>query len=224
MKQISVQPGRAELAYQALLDEICDGSLAPGATLVQEELAAQLGVSRQPIQQALARLKGDGLLEDAPGRGLCVSRLDLSRMRSHYEIRSSLDGLAARLAASQVLQQGLSRATVEQDGRTIIAKGRRAISNDEVKAMIQQDIAFHSYIYEISGNALIETSAQLHWRFLRRVMGDVLRKAQRPPSIWDQHEAILNAIVAADPELAEHLAEQHIELACTRLTQALETS
>ena len=221
MKRIAAQPGRSELAYQALLDEICDGSLPAGTQLVQEELAAQLGVSRQPIQQALARLKGDGLLEEAPGRGLCVPPLDQSRMRSHYQIRSSLDRLAARLAASRVADASLDSKDVQKNGQTIIDAGNSAVSSETVKDMIHHDIAFHSYVYAISGNSLIEPAAEVHWQFLRRVMGDVLRRAEPPPSIWQQHEAILQAIVAGDPIHAEQLAEDHIELACDSLAQAL---
>ncbi len=222
MKQIAVQPGRAELVYQALLDEICDGSLQPGTQLVQEDLAAQLGVSRQPIQQALARLKGDGLLEEATGRGLSVSKLDLSKMRSHYEIRKSLDCLAVSLAAKRVAQKSLAAADVRKKGEIIIGRGRKAVNDDVVKTMIQHDIALHSFFYEISGNPLIANTAEIHWRFLRRVMGDVLRKAERPPSIWDQHDAILKAVVDGDSTLAEQLASDHIELACDRLSKALE--
>jgi len=61
MKRIAGS-GAAELAYRALLEEICDDSMPPGTQLVQEELTAKLGVLRQPIQQAFARLKADGLL------------------------------------------------------------------------------------------------------------------------------------------------------------------
>ncbi|NIR59688.1 MAG: GntR family transcriptional regulator, partial [Gammaproteobacteria bacterium] len=76
----------AEQVYQAILDEICDGTLSPGAHLVQEQLAERLGVSRQPIQQAIALLKADGLVEEAGKRGVRVTPLDATAMRHHYEI------------------------------------------------------------------------------------------------------------------------------------------
>ena len=221
MKQIATHPGRAELAYQALLDGICDGSLQPGMQLVQEELAVQLGVSRHPIQQALARLKADGLLQNSAGRGLCVSPLDLSRMRAHYEIRNALDCLAAGLAATRVANQDVDLKKVRRSAEAIIKRGRKAVVDNTVKDMIRHDIDFHSYLYEISGNALIASTAESHWRFLRRVMGDVLRKAERPPSIWEQHQDILDAVLAGDPVIAQQLAGRHIELASERLTQAL---
>lgn len=210
------------MAYQAILDEINDGSIPPGTQLVQEDLAAQLGVSRQPIQQALARLRGDGLLEEAPGRGLCVPPLDLSRMRLHYEIRSALDQLAARLAATRVSNGSLDQKEIQKKGKSIIVAGQRAVSKDAFGKMIRHDIEFHSFVYSISGNELIESTAEPHWRFLRRVMGDVLRRAEPPLSIWQQHEGILQAILSGDPPLAEALAADHIDIASEALTAALQ--
>ncbi|MFK8081023.1 MAG: GntR family transcriptional regulator [Granulosicoccus sp.] len=223
MKPISVPLSRAEQTYQVLLDEICDGSLPAGTPLIQEELAAQLGVSRQPVQQALARLKGDGLLEDAPGRGLCVPAIDLSRMRSHYEIRSSLDRLAARLAADRIKDATLDQKKVRKTGHKIIDAGARAIAEEKVSDMISLDIEFHSFIYTLSGNPLIATTAESHWRYLRRVMGDILRRAEPPVSIWQQHEAILQAVVSGDANTADKLAACHIDNASEALFNELTT-
>lgn len=71
---IRTAPGLAEQVYRAVLDEICDGALAPGASLVQEQLAERFGVSRQPIQQAMALLKADGLVEEAGTAAKAPSR------------------------------------------------------------------------------------------------------------------------------------------------------
>ncbi len=69
-------PDLVERVYRALLDAISDGSLAPGERLTQEDIAEQLAVSRQPVLQALRLLKKDGLVHDAPGRGVLVAPLD----------------------------------------------------------------------------------------------------------------------------------------------------
>ena len=70
---IANAPDLVEQVYRALLDAISDGSLAPGSRLGQEDIAARLAVSRQPVLQALRLLKKDGLVLDAPGRGLLVA-------------------------------------------------------------------------------------------------------------------------------------------------------
>jgi DNA-binding GntR family transcriptional regulator len=163
-------PDLVERVYGALLDAISEGSLAPGARFTREEIAAQLDVSRQPVLQALRLLKKDGLVLDAPGRGVIVAPLDAGWIAQVYEVRAALDTLAARRAA----------------------RGRH------IKAMIETDMAFHNAIYAASGNPLIGRSAQLQWVHLRRVMGAVLQSSRPGEALWDEHEAIATAIVAGD--------------------------
>jgi len=71
--------------YKTLLDAISVGTLAPGERITQEDLAEKLNVSRSPVLQALRLLKKDGLLEEAPGRGLVVARLDPMRIGHLYQ-------------------------------------------------------------------------------------------------------------------------------------------
>ena len=82
-------PDLVERVYRVLIDAISDGSLAPGAKLTQEEIAEQLAVSRQPVLQALRLLKKDGVVLDAPGRGLLVATHDLEQARACAETRQS---------------------------------------------------------------------------------------------------------------------------------------
>ena len=94
-------PDRVDQVYRALLAAINDGTLAPGQRFTQEEIAAQLAVSRQPVLQALRQLKNDGFVHDAPGRGVRVAPLEVAWMQQVYQVRGALDALAARLAAVQ---------------------------------------------------------------------------------------------------------------------------
>lgn len=197
--------------YQTLLDAISDGTLAPGERIKQEDLAEQMNVSRSPVLQALRMLRKDGLLEEAPGRGLVVARLDAVRIGHLYQVRGALDGLAARLAAQH-------RARIPAE---LIKAGRKAAAGSDVKAMIEADSVFHRAIYEASGNPLIVETAMLHWIHLRRVMGAVLQQRGGRDTIWDEHEAIVAAISAGDAEGAARLAEQHVELARQSLLPTL---
>ena len=99
--KLQAAPDLVDQVYRALLDAISDGSLAPGARLTQEDIAEQLAVSRQPVLQALRLLKKDGLVHDAPGRGVLVAPLDAGWIAQVYEVRGALDALAARLAAER---------------------------------------------------------------------------------------------------------------------------
>lgn len=221
MAIIQTAPGLADQVYQAVLDEICDGLLPPGSHLVQEQLAERFGVSRQPIQQAMALLKADGLVEEVGKRGLCVAELDLTLMRHHYDIRAALDGLAAGLAARQMRADPSAARALRQRGELILARGRKAVEEKATVEQIRADEAFHKLIYEASGNPLLPRTAEVHWRFLRRVMSEVLRHAQPPAAIWNQHADILNAITAGDERLAEIRASEHIERAADALTKAM---
>jgi DNA-binding GntR family transcriptional regulator len=219
--KIQTVPGLAEQVYQAVLDEICDGRLPAGAHLVQEQLAERYGVSRQPVQQAMALLKADGLVEEVGKRGLRVTALDLARMRHHYEIRAALDGLAARTAAQRAMDDPAVAQEAKARGVKILEKGRHAVAQGATREQIRYDEDFHNLVYELSGNPLLPRTAESHWRFLRRVMGDVLRHAAPPPTIWQQHAAILEAIAAGDPALAEARATDHIRGAADLLAKAM---
>ena len=211
-------PDLVDQVYRALLDAISEGSLAPGQRITQEDIAEQLAVSRQPVLQALRLLKKDGFVHDAPGRGVLVAPLDVGWMLSVYEVRGALDALATRLAARQRAQL---------DPR-LIEQGRKAARGKNVKAMIDADMAFHDAIYTASGNPLIGQSALQHWRHLRRVMGAVLREERQREAVWDEHEAIANAISAGDADAAVRLIEQHSQHAggnlAARLTHVLKSS
>jgi DNA-binding GntR family transcriptional regulator len=209
--QIEAAPDLVEKVWHALLDAICDGSLAPGERIMQEDIAAQLAVSRQPVLQALRLLKKDGFVLDAPGRGVVVAPLDVVRLGQIYQVRSALDALAARLAA-----QNRFRLPAE-----LISNGRQALKSGQIKAMLQADARFHGAIYEASGNPLIAQSAQLHWAHIRRAMGAVLQLAHMRASIWDEHEAIARAIAAGQADQAEDLMRRHGQEAGSNLSRLL---
>lgn len=192
-----------DLVYTNLRDAISDGTLPPGERITQEDLAARLNVSRSPVLQALRLLKKDGLLEEAPGRGLIVTRLDPERISHLYQIRGALDALAARLAAER--KQRISPVLLE--------RGRQVADGTDISAMIEADMAFHQAIYEASGNPLIADNALLHWIHFRLLMGAVLQRSGSRQGIWDEHQAIAQAINDGDAARAATLSEQHAEAA-----------
>lgn len=223
MKALKPRASLTDETYRAIRDSILDGSLAEGAHIVQEQIARDLEVSRQPVQQAMTLLKREGLLVELGRRGLFVAPLDARAIAQHYEIRAALDALAARLAAARVASSG-SRdlgAEIAAQGAAIVTAGLQAIARGSIADMVRQDVAFHHFIYEASGNPLIAGTADKHWQFLRRVMAEVLRKAAPPPTVWQQHQDVLAAIAGGKAELAAQLAAAHVQSACSRLTQVL---
>ena len=212
--QLTTTPDLADQVYRALLDAISEGSLAPGQRITQEELAEQLAVSRQPVMQALRLLKKDGFVQDAPGRGLQVTPLDPRWLTQVYEVRGALDILAARRAAERRTRLDPS----------LFTRGRRAVARGDIKAMIDADLAFHRALYQAAGNPLIEQSALLHWQHIRRAMGEALQRSALREPVWDEHEAIAEAVASGDADRAEALMRRHGEQAGATLARQLVAS
>lgn len=209
MKQIVSSPNRTEQVYAAIRDSICEGSLAPSTHLVQEDLAARLGVSRQPVQQAMILLKNDGLVVESDRRGLFVAPLDAEATINRYQIRIALDQLAARLVAQRAAgSRGFSE-RLRREGDKILDAGVRALNQERFYEAVTHDLNFHSFIYEMSGNPLIGITAEPHWHYLRRVMNAVLREARRGPVVWHEHLQILDLLVEGDIEGSLVMAELH---------------
>ena len=204
MKTLTTQPNLVEQVRDAILAEIASGAFALGDRIIQEQIAQALGVSRQPVQQALALLRNQGVLMDAPGRGLLVAPLDPEHVQHMYDIRAVIEGLAARRAA----ELGAERAA--KAGPALIEAGRKAVAAGSVARMIAADMKFHEFIYALSGNPLIAPALETHLTYTQRVMGEVLIRDERPRDIWDQHEAILKAIAQGDCERAEALVRLHL--------------
>lgn len=216
MKVLAAQPKLVELVQDAILAEIASGKLPPGTRVIQEQIAQELGVSRQPVQQALLVLRNLGVLREAPGRGLQVAPLDLDHVRNMYDMRAVIEGLAFRKAAERAAKRA------GQEGPALIAAGRDAVAAGDVARMIEADMAFHAFIYELSGNPLVAPAMDTHWTNTQRVMGEVLMRDERPRDIWDQHEVLLKAVIAGDGPKAEKLARSHIDQAADFMIQRLQ--
>jgi DNA-binding GntR family transcriptional regulator len=204
VRPLTAQPSLVEQVYQEILSEIVAGRLQEHARLIQDEVARDLGVSRHPVQQALLLLRNQGFVRDAQGRGLEVAPMDIEFVRDLYEIRTVAEGLASSLAAAR----GADRAA--RQGPKLIEEGRRAEREFSISKLINADVKFHEFLYEISGNRLIREMMQPHWLHARRLMGEVLIRDETPRRIWDQHEGILDAVIRGDVPKAEELARLHI--------------
>jgi len=216
MKTLQVAPSLVEQVHKAILAEIAGGRLRPGVRIIQEQLAQELGVSRQPVQQALTLLRKEGVLSDAPGRGLQVAPLNLEHVRHMYEVRAVIEGLAFRKAAENNAAQAAAR------GPALLRAGRKAAAAGSYSAMIAADMAFHHFVYGLSGNPLVTPAMETHWTQTQRVMGEVLMRDDKPRDIWDQHEALLDAMVAGDGDRAEQLAREHILQAAEFMIERLQ--
>lgn len=204
-------PTLIERAYESILQAIRDGRLEPGIRLNQDELAARLQISRQPVGQALTILKSQGFVRDNGRRGLIVAPLEKDFLRSIYQLREALDALAARLAAERCSQNDAI------EGKRLVEEGRKAEASGIVEALIDADMALHMWIYTVAGNPLIVQTMNLYWNHLRRAMGEVLRDRSGRSTVWDEHENIVAAIIDHDAEFAASRSAAHARGASDRI-------
>ena len=189
--------------YQAIRKQILSGTLNPKSPLRQEELAEQLGVSRQPVSHALVLLEREGLVSDYGRKGKMVAPIVPEQLRNLYQVRGAIDGLAAYLCATRV----------NNDVRNLLTKlvdqGDAATGNGSIQSLALADIAFHRALYEQSGNPEIMRLADQSWSHMVRSMHQVLEDQSLRSGIWDDHRAIAEAIIDGDSELARERATEH---------------
>lgn len=217
MKLPEPAPSIADQVYTSILSAICDGELKPGARVTQDSVASMLSVSRQPVGQALVRLKEQRLLVDAGRRGLMVAPLDAAFMRSIYELRLALEPYAAGLAAANATAGDLAR------GDEILAAGRRALASGSIGELIDADMAFHMHLYETAGNPLFVDVMGRLWNHLRRAMREVVQHVELREAVWAEHAAIHAAIRARDRAGAADTIRRHLERAAEKVDVALLT-
>ncbi|MDP2371201.1 GntR family transcriptional regulator [Rhodoferax sp.] len=210
-----VMPSLYEQVYASILEAICGGLLRPGDRINQDDLAQSLNVSRQPVTQALTVLKTQDFVQDTGRRGLVVAPLRKGFFEALYQLRESLDPMAAKLAARHTT--ALARAA----GLQLLQQGRAAVQDGSVAALTSADMAFHMWIYEQAGNPLLAETLKLYWHHLRRAMVAVVAPSLDRSSVWDEHEGILSAVLSGDETLAETLSQQHIQGATRRVVSTL---
>jgi DNA-binding GntR family transcriptional regulator len=206
-----------ESVYEALRESICEGHLLPGERINQDETADSLGVSRQPVGQALILLKSQGFVHEAGRRGVVVAPLSVDKVRAIYELRGALDGLAANLASAR------AQSTLLRRGQEIVEQGKRLVADGNVRDLVKADMAFHELVYEMSGNPLIRPALAVHWHHLRRVMSGVIEQGDYREVLWREHDAILEAIRAGDRTRAAELSQRHVDAASRSLCHKLTT-
>jgi DNA-binding GntR family transcriptional regulator len=215
---------------QALVDELAatiqarvlSGEIATGTRLRQETLAAEFGVSRTPVREALRKLQAGGLVEVQPRRGALVRRPSARDVREAYEVRAELEGLAAGLAASRIRDGELQRLREAQELfrhsiDSVLAWRQGRIAQEPPTAgphgewMAAND-AFHLAIQEAAGNRRLRaTLVDLHKSFPRDLTWIVLSEnARLLQENVAQHEAILAAIERSDAAESRRLMAEHV--------------
>jgi DNA-binding GntR family transcriptional regulator len=200
----------ADSVYTRLSDAIFAGRLRPGTRLSVPALAAQLGVSRSPVREAVQRLTAERLAREEPRRGAVVASVGTAELARLYEVREVLEGLAARLAV-----QNQGRRLVGEL-RSVLAAHELAVASTALAAHTEADLRFHGLIRAASANPeLIGMLDSIQARVRLAMVTTTVTAGPRRALV--DHQAILAAVSAGDPDLAEQRAREHI----ARLRQSL---
>lgn len=197
----------SEDAYTFVKDLLLYGErYRPGEKISVEELSRNLGVSRTPVWGAINRLEAEGVVEIVPRQGVYLINFDPEKAFDIYVAREALEGMAARLAAEKCTARQLAQL------RAILERQRTCLAGNDVEGYAAAAMEFHQRIVEAAGNST-----------LTRLLGSVYAQIQAmrararrqdfptgmPQSVTN-HERIVAAIEARQPEQAEREARSHI--------------
>jgi GntR family transcriptional regulator, rspAB operon transcriptional repressor len=197
--------------YQSLKQDILTGVLPCGEKLREVALAERLKVSRTPVREALEQLAEDGLVQIASHKSAQVRALELSEIKHIYEVREHLEGLAARLAATQGNKTDLAAMHLA------LSRLEQAAPEDYL-AQVQADNAFHGAIVAASGNKVLTKTLKDLELSVARVKW-LTRTHNQDATTKAAHWAIVHAIETKQPEAAEIVARAHIKAFADSLTR-----
>jgi DNA-binding GntR family transcriptional regulator len=189
--------------YEALVELVVGGGLRPGQHLVESELARQLGVSRQPVREALHRLEAEGWIDLRPGQGAFVHVPTDREVDQLLDARELLEGATARLAARAATPEAVAglRATWQE--------GVAAVESGDVARTVAANNDFHAAVAEVAGNVVLAQLSEIVGRRVRWYYRKVA--PARGHESWSEHAELVSAIEAGDEDQAAALARTHTE-------------
>jgi DNA-binding GntR family transcriptional regulator len=205
----------AATAYDRLLTGIALGDYAPGSALNEKKLAAQLGVSRTPVREALLRLRLEGLVRVIPRGGIFVAETSIRQIREITEVRLVLEECSGRLAVARCSPQALV------DFRVWLDACSEEWSGLSGRERMQRDLAFHAFLDRAARNetlaqqlTVLRNQAVLFW-------GQSAAGQYELEPIIDEYREVVDAIEVRDAERCVRALQQHVLQHVTRIQSYL---
>ncbi|WP_433789035.1 GntR family transcriptional regulator [Actinoplanes sp. CA-252034] len=192
-----------QAVYDALAEMIINRELQPGEHLVENELAAHLGVSRQPVREALQRLHNEGWVDLRPALGAFVHVPTEEEADQLLATRTLLEAESARLAAKNATPEQVERL------RELQRAGEQALSEDSQVALVEANAALHAHLVEMSGNKVLAQLIAMVDRRVRWYYSPIARSRGR--EAWDEHAVMIDVIAEGNARRAGELMRKHTE-------------
>jgi DNA-binding GntR family transcriptional regulator len=194
----------ASSAYQRMREAILAGEFEPGAPLFEVHLASSMGMSRTPVREALKVLARDGLVEVVQSRGYIVPRRSMDDLRELFELRESLEGMAARYAALRATDGELAE---------LEALCEQYAQEQDWAQWAQIGTSFHTVLLAAARNARLTLILDsLKGQIVHSRRSVLQADGQRRDAAIREHRSILEAVMAHDPDAAEEAARAHVRL------------
>ncbi len=190
------------LIARAIRERILTGELAPGDRLVEARLSEELGVSRVPVREALRTLAADGVVTIEPRRGASVTTYSDEHIQELVEVRATLESLNAKLAARRNNPGRIVRL------QQIVDAGALVAYSDDLGKLQEDNVNFHEALAGVAANSVLRDLV----RSLRERTAPIFapHSRKRAKENWEEHAAIVRAVIAGDAELAGLLAARHV--------------
>lgn len=195
----------ADRAYVAIRDQLVMLDIAPLSPLDDEELARALDLGRTPVREALKRLEAERLVVSYPRRGTFATTVDISDLRDVSEIRTALEPLAARRAATSAPPQ--LRAQLRELARRIRTLDHARMSRVE---LMRWDTSVHRSMYRAAGNPYLEDTLTLYNNLATRIHCLFLDRLAEVGRHVDEHADLLHAIADGDADRAATVCHDHV--------------
>jgi GntR family transcriptional regulator, rspAB operon transcriptional repressor len=212
-RQDQLRLSASSIVESALRQAIIAMQMRPGDALVEKEIAARFGLSRTPVREAMLRLRNDDLVEIFPQSGTFVARIPIGKIHEAVIIRQALEAMAAEQAASRADGAAFERL------RQIIADQIRAAAAGDAGHFHEADEAFHAAISEASGFPGIWHLAQSVKAQVDRCRRLTLPVPGRMQKVIEEHQRILEAMMAGDGAKARAALGAHLEAVLPDLTE-----
>lgn len=194
-----------DIVFETLRTAILDGDLKPGERVMEVQLAEKLGVSRTPVREAIRKLELEGLLVMIPRKGAYVADVSIKDVLNVLEVRASLEGLAASLAAERITEE-------EIESLKLSAKEFEEMNKlNDRDGMVEKDTEFHTVLLNASRNNKLISIVEGLSDYVQRFRVIYFTEYSEAKNIMEDHKAILDAINERDAKKAKKVAQDHIE-------------